>query len=79
MNGIIIGAAILGALAMLAIAIGLFSKRKRSSPSSHFLDEERAAERRQFAPLASQELTNDMRSERKDYKGDYSFAMFLFL
>ncbi|KAH7550551.1 hypothetical protein JRO89_XS13G0214900 [Xanthoceras sorbifolium] len=67
-NGIIIGASVLGALAVIAIVIGIFSKRRRSSPSSNFLDEERSCERREFTPLASQELSKDLRSERKDYK-----------
>lgn len=73
MKGIIIGLIVLAALALLALLIGLFSRRRKSSSSSHFYDEERD-ERRQFTPLASQELNHDnMRSERKDYKGPLMF------
>ncbi|KAI9195115.1 hypothetical protein LWI28_011847 [Acer negundo] len=71
---IIIVVSVMGALAVLVFAVGIFARRKRSSPSSHFLDEERSSERREFTPLASQELSsNDLRSQRKDYKENNSF------
>ncbi|KAI4330219.1 hypothetical protein MLD38_028520 [Melastoma candidum] len=59
---------ILSVLVALALVITLFTK-KSSSPSSHFLDEERASQRRQFTPLSSQELTHDMMpAPRKSFK-----------
>lgn len=79
---VIIAIAVLLALAIIAIVIALFSRR-RSSPSSHFLDEERASQRRAFTPLASQELTNDMAPESikpfkgiDDYKGGQDYMGF---
>lgn len=78
MSSIAIGAAVLGGLAIVAVLIALLT-RKKSSPSSHFLDEERASQRRAFTPLASQELSHDLRTDSSDYKadfsGDYSFML----
>lgn len=56
-----------GGLAIVAALIALFT-RKKSSPSSHFLDEERASQRKASTPFASQELSNDLRTYRSDYK-----------
>ncbi|KAK7832291.1 protein strubbelig-receptor family 5 [Quercus suber] len=62
-KSVVSGAAIvgiaLGVLAAIGALIALFSKRK-SSPSSHFLDEERSCQSRSFTPLASQELSKDL-------------------
>ncbi|KAJ0083977.1 hypothetical protein Patl1_30965 [Pistacia atlantica] len=70
-RGLVIGAAVLGGLAIVAVLVALVT-RKKSSPSSHFLDEERASQRRAFTPLASQELSHDLRSDSSDYKADFS-------
>uniref|UniRef100_A0A5B7BFF0 Protein kinase domain-containing protein n=1 Tax=Davidia involucrata TaxID=16924 RepID=A0A5B7BFF0_DAVIN len=68
LNGVAIAGIVLGVLVALAIIIALFSRRT-SSPPSHFVDEERLSQRRPFTPLASQELSNDSRSEiRKDLR-----------
>ncbi|XP_038717431.1 protein STRUBBELIG-RECEPTOR FAMILY 5-like isoform X1 [Tripterygium wilfordii] len=61
-NGLAIALSVVGSLVVLALLITLFSKRK-STVSSHFLDEERASHRRAFTPLSSQEL-----SVPKDYQ-----------
>ncbi|EEF48700.1 strubbelig receptor, putative [Ricinus communis] len=58
MSGLSIALIVLASLVVVALLIILFSTRK-SSPSSHFLDEERASQRRAFTPLSSQELSND--------------------
>ncbi|WCJ37173.1 STRUBBELIG-receptor family 5 [Euphorbia peplus] len=58
LSGIAIALIVLASLVVFAIVIILAATR-RSSPSSHFLDEERASNRRSFTPLTSQELFND--------------------
>ncbi|KAA8541512.1 hypothetical protein F0562_022664 [Nyssa sinensis] len=68
LNGVAIAGIVFGVLVALAIIIALISRR-RTSPPSHFLDEERLSQRRPFTPLASQELSNDSRSEiHKDFR-----------
>ncbi|KAL3721246.1 hypothetical protein ACJRO7_005973 [Eucalyptus globulus] len=67
-SGLAIAGIVMGVLVVLAVLIALFSKRS-SSPSSHFLDEERASQRRAFTPLSSRELTHDLRAEtRKSFR-----------
>lgn len=60
----------LGVLVVIGVLIALFSRRK-ASPSSDFLDEERLSQRRRsFTPLASQELSQDLRADiTKGFKG----------
>ncbi|KDP25030.1 hypothetical protein JCGZ_22565 [Jatropha curcas] len=58
LSGLSIALIVLASLVVVALLITLLSTRK-SSPSSHFLDEERASHHKGFTPLASQELSND--------------------
>ncbi|XP_028123245.1 protein STRUBBELIG-RECEPTOR FAMILY 5 isoform X1 [Camellia sinensis] len=68
LSGAAISGIVMGILLVIAIIIALFSRRS-STPPSHFLDEDRVSQRRPFTPLASQELSNDMRSEiQKDFR-----------
>ncbi|XP_009616311.1 protein STRUBBELIG-RECEPTOR FAMILY 5 isoform X2 [Nicotiana tomentosiformis] len=63
---------ILGVLLLLILIIVLFSK-KRSSPSSHFLEEDRFSQRQRFTPLSSQELSSDTRGNmREDFRDSSS-------
>ncbi|XP_011072790.1 protein STRUBBELIG-RECEPTOR FAMILY 5 [Sesamum indicum] len=55
---------VLGVLVVLGLLIALFSKR-RSPPSSHFLEEDRLSQRRPFAPLSSGQLSNDLDAESR--------------
>ncbi|XP_056176540.1 protein STRUBBELIG-RECEPTOR FAMILY 5-like [Syzygium oleosum] len=67
-SGLAVAGIVMGVLVVLAVLIALFSKRS-SSPSSHFLDEERASQRRAFTPLSSRELSHDLRAEtRKSFR-----------
>ncbi|XP_059459225.1 protein STRUBBELIG-RECEPTOR FAMILY 5-like [Corylus avellana] len=61
-GGVAIAGIAMGVLVVIGILITLFSRRK-SSPSSNFLDEERISQRRSFTPLASQELSQDLRAD----------------
>nr|POE53922.1 protein strubbelig-receptor family 5 [Quercus suber] len=79
-KSVVSGAAIvgiaLGVLAAIGALIALFSKRK-SSPSSHFLDEERSCQSRSFTPLASQELSKDLPTGiSNDFKGNFLYSAF---
>lgn len=66
-----IAAIALGILALIGFLIALLSRRK-SSPSSHFLDEERLSQHRSFTPLASQELPQDLHPNiSKDFTGSF--------
>lgn len=68
LGGVAIAGVVLGVLVALGIIIALFSRRS-SSPPSHFLEEDKLSQRRPFTPLASQELSNDMRTEmHKDFR-----------
>uniref|UniRef100_A0A2N9J063 Protein kinase domain-containing protein n=1 Tax=Fagus sylvatica TaxID=28930 RepID=A0A2N9J063_FAGSY len=58
-SGAAIAGIALGVLAAIGVLIALFSRRK-SSPSSHFLEEETSSQTRSFTPLASRELSKDM-------------------
>uniref|UniRef100_A0A7N2LPQ7 Uncharacterized protein n=1 Tax=Quercus lobata TaxID=97700 RepID=A0A7N2LPQ7_QUELO len=72
MSGAAIVGIALGVLAAIGALIALFSRRK-SSPSSHFLDEERSSQSRSFTPLASQELSKDLPTDiSNDFKGHRS-------
>jgi hypothetical protein len=63
----------MGVLVVIGVLITLFSRRK-SSPSSNFLDEEMISQRRSFTPLASQELSQDLRADiTKGFKGFFFF------
>ncbi|XP_050223301.1 protein STRUBBELIG-RECEPTOR FAMILY 5 isoform X2 [Mercurialis annua] len=73
MSGLSIGLIVLASVVVVVLLITLFSTRK-STPPSHFLDEERASHRRAFTPLASQELTNDYHGAmRKEFRESESF------
>ncbi|XP_016499506.1 protein STRUBBELIG-RECEPTOR FAMILY 5 isoform X2 [Nicotiana tabacum] len=64
---------ILGVLLLLIFIIVLFSK-KRSSPSSHFLEEDRFSQRQRFTPLSSQELSSGTRGNMCEDFRDSSSA-----
>ncbi|KAJ7952087.1 putative Strubbelig receptor [Quillaja saponaria] len=76
-SGIAIAGIALGVLAVIVILIAFFSRRS-SSPSSHFLDEERFSQNRSFTPLTSQELSKDLHDDiprgYKDFKSVDSSA-----
>lgn len=59
LSGAAIAGIVFSVLVALVLVIALFS-RKRSSASSHYLDEVRLSQHRPFASLASQELNNDL-------------------
>lgn len=61
----------MGGLTLVAVLIALFT-RKKSSPSSHYFDEERASQGRAFTPLASQELSKHQQSYSIDNTTDFS-------
>ncbi|KAK3015908.1 hypothetical protein RJ639_007644 [Escallonia herrerae] len=68
LGGAAIAGIVLGVLVALGMIIALLA-RKRSSPPSHYLEEDRLSQRRPFTPLASQELSNDRRTEmHKDFR-----------
>ncbi|XP_031380513.1 protein STRUBBELIG-RECEPTOR FAMILY 5-like isoform X3 [Punica granatum] len=78
-NGLAIAGIIMGVLVVLALLMAVFSRRSSaSSVPSHFLDEERASQRRAFTPLTSQELSDDLRADIcknfKDHKSRDSSA-----
>ncbi|KAF3959797.1 hypothetical protein CMV_015426 [Castanea mollissima] len=76
MSGASIARIALGVLAAIGVLIALFSRRK-SSPSSHFLDEEISSQSRSFTPLASQELSKDLPTDiSNDFKGHKSVDSF---
>ena len=77
MSGAAIVGIALGVLEAVGALIALFSRRK-SSPSSHFLDEERSSQSRSFTPLASQELSKDLPTNiSNDFKGKFSLFCLL--
>lgn len=49
---------LIGVLLLLGVIIALLSRKKRSPPSSHFLEENKLSRRQPFAPLPSQELSS---------------------
>ncbi|KAK6787347.1 hypothetical protein RDI58_015872 [Solanum bulbocastanum] len=57
---------LLGVLLLLGVTIVLLSRRKRSSPSSHFLEEDKFSRRQPFTPLASQELSSSVRANMQE-------------
>ncbi|KAK3009842.1 hypothetical protein RJ639_010482 [Escallonia herrerae] len=68
LGGAAIAGIVLGVLVALGMIIALLT-RKRSSPASHYLEEDRLSQRRPFTPLASQELSSDRRTEmHKDFR-----------
>ncbi|XP_058228197.1 protein STRUBBELIG-RECEPTOR FAMILY 5 isoform X4 [Rhododendron vialii] len=70
LSGAAIAGIVFGVLLALVLVIALFTRRRSSTPPSHFIDEDRVSQRRAFTPLASQELSNDSRSEiLKDFRG----------
>ncbi|KAG5538161.1 hypothetical protein RHGRI_025288 [Rhododendron griersonianum] len=70
LSGAAIAGIVFGVLLALVLVIALFTRRRSSTPPSHFIDEDRVSQRRPFTPLASQELSNDSRSEiLKDFRG----------
>lgn len=70
LGGVAIAGIILGVLVALGMIIALISRRS-SSPPSHFLEEDKHSQCRPFTPLASQELSNDMRAEmHSNFRGN---------
>ncbi|XP_055829788.1 protein STRUBBELIG-RECEPTOR FAMILY 5-like isoform X2 [Solanum dulcamara] len=58
---------LLGVLLLLGVIIALLSRRKRSSsPSSHFLEEDKFSRRQPFTPLSSQELSSGVRANMQE-------------
>ncbi|XP_021616825.1 protein STRUBBELIG-RECEPTOR FAMILY 5 isoform X2 [Manihot esculenta] len=73
MSGLAIALIVLASLVVLALLITLLSTTRKSSPSSHFLDEERGSQRA-FTPLASQELSHDLHNAKhKEFRESESF------
>ena len=69
MSGLAIALIVLASLAVVGLLIILLSKR-RSSPSSHFLEEDNGSWHRAFTPLSSHELSIDTRAAiKKEFKG----------
>ncbi|KAF8400122.1 hypothetical protein HHK36_013418 [Tetracentron sinense] len=67
LSGAAIAGIVISVLVALVIIIALFSRK--SSSTSHYLDEEKLSQRRPFTPLVSHELSNDIRSDIcKDFK-----------
>lgn len=82
LSGAAIAGIVLGVLLALVLVIALFTRRRSSTPPSHFIDEDRVSQRRPFTPLSSQELSNDSRSEiLKDFRGNslHTFSSFSFV
>ncbi|KAK7389440.1 hypothetical protein VNO78_24479 [Psophocarpus tetragonolobus] len=72
-SGVAIAGIAFGVLAVIVIAVAL-SKRRASTTSSHFIDEERRSQHRSFTSLASQDLSKDSGADvSKDYRGLKSF------
>ncbi|KAG5601854.1 hypothetical protein H5410_033224 [Solanum commersonii] len=66
---------LLGVLLLLGVIIALLSRRKRSSPSSHFLEEDKFSRRQPFTPLASQELSSSERANmQEEFRGNFTFG-----
>ncbi|XP_042497333.1 protein STRUBBELIG-RECEPTOR FAMILY 4-like isoform X2 [Macadamia integrifolia] len=59
LSGLAIGGIVMGVLVAVVILIALFSRK--SSSSSHYLDDEKLSQRRSFTPLVSQELSYSRR------------------
>lgn len=78
MSGLAIALIVLASLVVLALLITLLSTTRKSSPSSHFLDEERGSQRA-FTPLASQELSHDLHNAKhKEFRGGHLFTNAVF-
>ncbi|XP_038886267.1 protein STRUBBELIG-RECEPTOR FAMILY 5 [Benincasa hispida] len=78
-SGLVIAGIAMGVLAVIAMVIGLTSRRRRRPPS-HYLDED-TSQHRSFTPLTSQELskanlhnndTNNNGIDRKSFNSDAS-------
>ncbi|KAF3634734.1 Protein STRUBBELIG-RECEPTOR FAMILY 5 [Capsicum annuum] len=65
---------LVGVLVVLGVIIALLSRRKRSSStSSHFLEENKLSRRQPFTPLSSQELSSDVHAKmQEDFKDSSS-------
>lgn len=73
-NGVAIATILVSVLVALAILVALLSRRRSSSPPSHFLDEEKASQRKGYTPFSSQQLS--WRSET--FKGSFLSTFILF-
>ncbi|KAM7476188.1 hypothetical protein LguiB_023431 [Lonicera macranthoides] len=62
LGGAAIAGIVLAVLVVIGVIVAIFSRR-RSSPPSHFLEEDRLSQRRPFTPLASHELSNELHAE----------------
>ncbi|KAJ6732652.1 PROTEIN STRUBBELIG-RECEPTOR FAMILY 5 [Salix koriyanagi] len=68
MSGLAIALIVLASLVIVGLLVILLSKR-RSSPSSHFLEEDNGSWHRAFTPLSSHELSIDTRAAiKKEFK-----------
>ncbi|CAN4100015.1 unnamed protein product [Withania somnifera] len=65
---------LLGVLLVLGVIIALLSRRKRSPPSSHFLEEDKFSRRQDFSPLSSHELSSGVRVNMQEDFRDSSSA-----
>ncbi|KAF9668413.1 hypothetical protein SADUNF_Sadunf14G0000900 [Salix dunnii] len=73
MSGLAVALLILASLVVLVLPLLLFS-RKRSSPSSNFVDEEKGSRHRTFTPLSSQELSSHRIASTKESKETESLS-----
>ncbi|XP_060217454.1 protein STRUBBELIG-RECEPTOR FAMILY 5 isoform X2 [Lycium barbarum] len=65
---------VLGVLLLLGVIIALFSRKRSSSTSSHFVEEDKFSQHQRFTPLSSQELSSGVRANRHDDFRDSSSA-----
>ncbi|MCD7470975.1 hypothetical protein HAX54_011232 [Datura stramonium] len=73
MSGLAIAGILLGVLLLLGVIIALFSRRKRSSPSSHFHEEDKFGQHQPLTPLSSQELSSGVRANmHEDFRDSSS-------
>ncbi|CAN4098046.1 unnamed protein product [Withania somnifera] len=77
--GTAIAGILLGVLLLLGVIIALLSRRKRSPPSSHFLEEDKFSWRQDFTPHSSQESSSGVRANmQEDFRASYFRASKVF-
>ncbi|KAJ8560162.1 hypothetical protein K7X08_004220 [Anisodus acutangulus] len=57
---------VLGVLVLLGVIISLFSRKRSSSPSSHFLEEDKFGQRQPFTPLSPEELSSSAHANKHE-------------
>ncbi|KAK4375330.1 hypothetical protein RND71_006007 [Anisodus tanguticus] len=57
---------VLGVLVLLGVIIALFSRKRSSSPSSHFLEEDKFGQRQPFTPLSPEELSSGAHANKHE-------------